>query len=323
VKKIRKIPGIVCLKEFFLEKTTFSEFDFKFSSCQEYGGEEPPAAAKPNVRQEEEDDEKPSDLSFKSSFAADLEYSRRQPQQQLLQGTEEGVAAVPAEQVDAYKKFKSNITQRFSLQDSAPYEPAVAPGSSNGGKNRAGRDCPPPPPPSEVLAPSRVIKTEEDSLPPPPSSTQRRSSHSGDVLSGGGLLLPVIRERLLPPPPPRFPTPDRDFLPPPPTSLLMGGMNPAPASAGDLLMPTLAPIHPTAYPPAAAASRLPAGGPPVPIFALNAKGSYYVPMSVELAVIAPFMALYTEETYSVLHPVTISVNFQVRLIVTFSYNIFV
>ncbi len=92
----------------------------------------------------------------------------------------------------------------------------------------------------------------------------------------------------------------------------MGGMTPAPASAGDLLMPTLAPIHPAAYPPAAAASRIPAGGPPVPIFALNAKGSYYVPMSVELAVIAPFMALYTEETYSVLHPVTISVNFQVR-----------
>ncbi len=103
----------------------------------------------------------------------------------------------------------------------------------------------------------------------------------------------------------------------------MGGMNPAPA-AGDLLMPTLAPIHHSAaYPPPAVASRIPAGGPPVPIFALNAKGSYYVPMSVELAVIAPFMALYTEETYSVLHPVTISVNFQVRSAVTFSYSLFV
>ncbi len=219
-----------------------------------------------------------------------------------------------ADQADAYKKFKSNITQRFSLQDSAapaPDEPTVAPGSSGGGggKNRAGRDCLPPPPPSDVLASSRVIKTEEDSLPPPAASSQRRSSHAGDVLSGGGLLLPVIRERLLPPPPPRFPTPDRDFLPPP--TSLMSGMNPSPS--GDLLMPTLAPIHhPAAYPPPPAVSRIPAGGPPVPIFALNAKGSYYVPMSVELAVIAPFMALYTEETYSVLHPVTISVNFQVR-----------
>jgi hypothetical protein len=99
----------------------------------------------------------------------------------------------------------------------------------------------------------------------------------------------------------------------------MGGMNPGTASSGDLLMPTLAPIHPAAYPPPPAVSRIPAGGPPVPIFALNAKGSYYVPMSVELAVIAPFMALYTEETYSVLHPVTISVNFQVRAArITFS-----
>jgi hypothetical protein len=267
-----------------------------------------PPAAQPHVREEdEEDDEKPSDLSFKSSFAAEAD-SRQEHQQhsrrhQHFKGTEEGVAAVPADQMDTYKKFKSNITQRFSLQDSATEqdEATAAPGSMDGsscGKNRAGRDCLPPPP--DVLVPPRVIKTEEDSLP-------RRSSHSGEILSGS-LLLPVIRERLLPPPPPRFPTPDRDFLPP--TSLL-SGMNPAPSV--DLMMPTLAPIHTAPFPPA---SRIPAG-PPVPIFALNAKGSYYVPMSVELAVIAPFMALYTEETYSVLHPVTISVNFQVRAAVTF------
>ncbi len=124
----------------------------------------------------------------------------------------------------------------------------------------------------------------------------------------GGGLLPVIRERLLPLPPlPGFPP--LDSAPPPPsgTSVMSttgGGKPPLPPM--DLLMPTLAPIQPSS--PARSPSR---STPPVPIFALNAKGSYYVPMSVDLAVIAPFMALYTEETYSVLHPVTISVNFQV------------
>ena len=50
--------------------------------------------------------------------------------------------------------------------------------------------------------------------------------------------------------------------------------------------------------------------PKIPIFALNSKGSYYVPMSVDVSVIHPYMNLYKEETCPVLHPVTISVNFQ-------------
>jgi len=48
----------------------------------------------------------------------------------------------------------------------------------------------------------------------------------------------------------------------------------------------------------------------VPIFALNSRGSYYVPMTVDLSVISPFMSLYREESCPILHPVTISVNFQ-------------
>jgi len=49
---------------------------------------------------------------------------------------------------------------------------------------------------------------------------------------------------------------------------------------------------------------------PVPIFALNSSGSYYVPMTVDVSVISPFLHLYKEKECSVLHPVTISVNFQ-------------
>lgn len=48
----------------------------------------------------------------------------------------------------------------------------------------------------------------------------------------------------------------------------------------------------------------------IPIFALNSNGSYYVPMSVDISVIHPYMNLYKEETCPILHPVTISVNFQ-------------
>lgn len=51
---------------------------------------------------------------------------------------------------------------------------------------------------------------------------------------------------------------------------------------------------------------------PVPIFALNSSGSYYVPMTVDVSVISPFLHLYKEKECSVLHPVTISVNFQVQ-----------
>lgn len=50
----------------------------------------------------------------------------------------------------------------------------------------------------------------------------------------------------------------------------------------------------------------------VPIFALNAKGSFYVPMSLDLSVISPYLSLLSEESCAVLHPVTISVNFQVQ-----------
>ena len=56
-----------------------------------------------------------------------------------------------------------------------------------------------------------------------------------------------------------------------------------------------------------------AGTVSVPIFALNSRGSYYVPMTVDLSVISPFMSLYREENCPILHPVTISVNFQVLL----------
>ena len=55
---------------------------------------------------------------------------------------------------------------------------------------------------------------------------------------------------------------------------------------------------------------------PVPIFALNSQGSYYVPMTVDLSVIEPFLSLYKEKNCAVLHPVTISVNFQVQIFKT-------
>ena len=48
----------------------------------------------------------------------------------------------------------------------------------------------------------------------------------------------------------------------------------------------------------------------VPIFALHPKGAFYVPMSIELALIrALFNPPSTENAQSLLHPVTISVNF--------------
>ena len=45
----------------------------------------------------------------------------------------------------------------------------------------------------------------------------------------------------------------------------------------------------------------------VPIFALNSKGSYYVPMSLDVSLIGE----QPEEACPVLHPITISVNWQV------------
>lgn len=48
----------------------------------------------------------------------------------------------------------------------------------------------------------------------------------------------------------------------------------------------------------------------VPIFALNARGTYYIPMTVDIAVINPILSLYLEESNPVLHPVNISVNYK-------------
>ena len=45
----------------------------------------------------------------------------------------------------------------------------------------------------------------------------------------------------------------------------------------------------------------------VPIFALNSKGSYYVPMSLDVSLIGE----QPEEACPILHPITISVNWQV------------
>jgi len=50
-------------------------------------------------------------------------------------------------------------------------------------------------------------------------------------------------------------------------------------------------------------------GQSLPIFALNAKGSYYIPLSIDSSVIAPFINLFSEDYAGPLHPVTISVNF--------------
>ena len=49
---------------------------------------------------------------------------------------------------------------------------------------------------------------------------------------------------------------------------------------------------------------------PVPIFALNPKGSFYVPLTVDLGLLNPFLHLLTEEEAGPFHPVTISVNFR-------------
>lgn len=62
-------------------------------------------------------------------------------------------------------------------------------------------------------------------------------------------------------------------------------------------------------------------GPGIPIFALHAKGSFYIPLTLDHATLAPFLALLgitkTDENIDekkVLHPVTISVNFQSHLV---------
>lgn len=49
----------------------------------------------------------------------------------------------------------------------------------------------------------------------------------------------------------------------------------------------------------------------VPIFALHSKGSYYIPLSVDMSAISSYVSLFTglEDTTTPLHPITISVNF--------------
>ena len=49
---------------------------------------------------------------------------------------------------------------------------------------------------------------------------------------------------------------------------------------------------------------------PVPIFALDPKGSFYVPLTVDLGLLNPFLHLLMEEEVGPFHPVTISVNFR-------------
>lgn len=52
----------------------------------------------------------------------------------------------------------------------------------------------------------------------------------------------------------------------------------------------------------------------VPIFALHSKGSFYIPLTLDYHLLAPFLAEFhnidTNMSTVVLHPVTISVNFQ-------------
>jgi len=50
-------------------------------------------------------------------------------------------------------------------------------------------------------------------------------------------------------------------------------------------------------------------GPIIPIFALSTKGSYYIPMSVDSALLGPCLPLLTEESVGPFHPVTLSVKF--------------
>jgi len=50
-------------------------------------------------------------------------------------------------------------------------------------------------------------------------------------------------------------------------------------------------------------------GQTLPIFALNTKGSYYVPLSIDSSILSPFLHLFAEDHVGPLHPITISVNF--------------
>jgi hypothetical protein len=47
----------------------------------------------------------------------------------------------------------------------------------------------------------------------------------------------------------------------------------------------------------------------VPVFALHSKGSYYVPLTIDNDILAPYMGGFSDNHSQVLHPVTISVNF--------------
>jgi len=67
--------------------------------------------------------------------------------------------------------------------------------------------------------------------------------------------------------------------------------------------------HPPVPPPSSSGYPLPKPQ-SVPIFALNPKGTFYVPLSIDLSTIAPFMNLFNDPPSGPLHPVTISVNFR-------------
>lgn len=58
----------------------------------------------------------------------------------------------------------------------------------------------------------------------------------------------------------------------------------------------------------------PSPPPGIPIFALHSKGSFYIPLTVDHHILAPFLtdltSMDTNMSSIVLHPVTISVNFQ-------------
>ncbi|XP_065336020.1 transcription factor cwo isoform X1 [Cloeon dipterum] len=77
----------------------------------------------------------------------------------------------------------------------------------------------------------------------------------------------------------------------PPTNLIVKQQSPSPMDAST--------------PPEAATPPVPFG---VPVFALHSKGAFYIPLTVDNELLAPYMSGFSENGH-VLHPVTISVNF--------------
>jgi len=189
----------------------------------------------------------------------------------------------PEDQLPANQyKFKSNICQRFdSSQDvdmDYPPEKRHRTSSSHSEKDaeRAG------PPESRAYSPGPCAQSQatfdsfshlssHDRLMVPPSRPQ-------SFPSKGELPKPLVH--LPPEEPHHFPPDIKQSSSPIPYG--PGGRNPSiPKPFGQSL----------------------------PIFALNAKGSYYIPLSIDPSVIAPFLNLFTDDYAGPLHPITISVNF--------------